>query len=236
MKENILWDLNTNRSELRNFFHENTVSSRSFTSVQIKPVTSLKKWDKKDSIQLKEFEAVTPLEKLLKTRRTHRKVTGRDISLSDISKILSFSVGISDKERGYFTYPSPGALYPCTLFLTIKSEDFEQLIYRYNPYTHSLEIYNRIEHKFLDEVVLDKDLQRFPLKIFFATDYQLIEEKYGELSYRLLNQEVGHMAQNLSLYIGSVGLHSVCIGGYSEMIFKKYVDSSYDLMSVMVVG
>lgn len=47
----------------------------------------------------------------------------------------------------------------------------------------------------------------------------MIQPKYGTLTYRLLNQEVGHIAQNLSLQAEAMGLNSTIYGGFYEENF-----------------
>ncbi|EOV9527414.1 SagB family peptide dehydrogenase [Bacillus cytotoxicus] len=234
-KEVTWWDTDFDRSSLRKYFHKHSISRRNYTSVQIKKVKGSKKWDKYEGIALQKYSSKVQIEEILKRRRTRRVRSEVNITKEILSKLLLFSVGITDSENNYFAYPSPGALYPCTLFLTINLPDFKDDIYRYNPYKHMLEKYSLNTGHYLDEVVIDNQLAKFPLKIFFTSDYQLLEDKYGELSYRLLNQEIGHMAQNISLYAEYLGLNTTCIGGFYEEEFKKYI-KEYDLLYVMVVG
>ena len=152
-----------------------------------------------------------------------------------IAKLLKFCAGITDHDNNLFSYPSPGALYPCTLFISINTPEYDY-VYRYNPYMHTLEEYKLDQSKIINNVILDEDLKKFPLKLYFTSDYQLLEEKYGELSYRLLCQEIGHIAQNISLYCEHKKFNSVCIGGFVESVFKSVVDERYDLHYVMAVG
>jgi|GEM_PF-2773856 len=239
MRENknstVLWDTEVDRSVLRKKFHSKTVSRRDYTSVQIKKVKNQRKWEAKSGIHLPKRDAKNDIERLLVSRRTRRVPSNREINLQDISDLLQFAAGITDEKNQYFSYPSPGALYPCTLFLSINLAGFKEKIYRYNPYKHQLEEYIDASMKRIELIVIDEGLRKFPIKIFFASDYQLLEDKYGELSYRLLNQEIGHIAQNISLYSEYLGINTTCIGGFYEEQFKQYIPN-FDLLYVMVVG
>lgn len=230
-----MWSTDVDRSILRKLFHNNSTSKRDLTSVQIKKVLKNRQWENRNGIELKTYEPETELEKLLHSRRSRRKSTGKKLTIVEISKILQFSAGITDSENGYLSYPSPGALYPCTLFLSLDLPDFKNVIHRYNPYQHKLEEYCENIDRAVDKSIIDDELRKFPMKVYFASDYQLLEDKYGELSYRLLNQEIGHIAQSISLYAEELGINTTCIGGFYENEFQKNVPD-YDLLYVMVVG
>ncbi|MEN2466997.1 nitroreductase family protein [Ornithinibacillus sp. FSL M8-0202] len=239
MKSNdLLWDLTGNRSTLRKLYHNNAMMSEHYHSNRIKPVTDPREWEILDAIPMEEPEAETNFEKLLMSRRTIREVSGKKVDNNFISRLLRFSVGITGStEKGYqlFSYPSPGATYATTVFLSINLEKYNY-VYRYNAYDHSLEKYLEDPDYHIAEIIYDKKLAAFPIKLFFASDYQLIEKMYGEIAYRLLCLEMGHMAQNILLYSQERGYHSACIGGYNELQFKEMIGEQYDLHYVVVVG
>ncbi|WP_026908240.1 SagB/ThcOx family dehydrogenase [Paucisalibacillus globulus] len=233
-----LWDLTGKRNTLRELYHQNAMISKHYHSMRIKPVKNHRKWELLEAIPLDEPKAESYLEQMLFLRRTIREVSGKDIDIQFISKLLKFSVGITGStDSGYqlFSYPSPGTTYATTVFISIAQEE-HIYIYRYNAYDHSLEKYAEdLDHRIAD-VIFDKKLSEFPILIFLASDYQLIEEVYGEIAYRLLCLEMGHMAQNITLYSLEKEYHSVCIGGYNESLFKEIIGKQYDLHYVVVVG
>lgn len=235
INEQYFWDLESDRSLLRKLYHRNSGSCLEFSSVNLKPLRHKKRWNIHPEVKLELFPPESSFEQLLSRRRTRRQPSGKPIDLRTVARMLRFAAGITDPDNNRFSYPSPGALYPCTIFLSLSLPDYDH-VYRYNPYSHGLELIAHDPDRRIDHVLLDPDLRQFGLKLFLASDYQLIEEKYGDLSYRLLCQETGHIAQNISLYAESIGLHSVCIGGFDERVFQNVVDPSYDLLYVMVVG
>ncbi len=212
--------------------------SEHYHSIRIKPVRNEREWELLDAIPLEQPKAKTPLEKLLVSRRTIREVSGNKVDDNFISNLLKFCVGISGStEDGYqlFSYPSPGATYATTVFISIKQEQ-HKYVYRYNPYKHALEKYVEDPDHSIGKVIDDGKLADFPIKLFLVSDYQLIEEKYGEIAYRLLCLEMGHMAQNISLFSFDNEYNSVCVGGYNELRFKEIIGKQYDLHYAIVVG
>ncbi|MFK3937448.1 SagB/ThcOx family dehydrogenase [Alkalihalobacillus sp. NPDC078783] len=232
-ENNNLWNLTGERSKLRKIYHLNSQVNEHFHSTLIKPIKGQKKWLPKESKHLHISNPKTEFEQLLVSRRSKRKVSGKPITIEFLSKLLLYCAGVTNKEKGLFSYPSPGATYPTSIFIKIKGHKF---IYRYNPYEHNLEEYTDDLNNGSDEIMSDKSLVGFPVKLFLASDYQLIDERYGEASYRLTCLEMGHIGQNIMLYSHENGYHSVCLGGYNELAFKSRIGDEYDLLYVIVVG
>lgn len=209
-----------------------------FLSNQVKAIEKQREWASLDAFLLSRHKAKTCFEEILISRRTQRVKSEIKVTEAFISKLLKFCVGVTgETDDGYrlFSYPSPGATYASTVFISV--DDWkERYIYRYNPYKHALEYFKKDVNNHTSEIVYDRSLKEFPVKIFLASDYQLIEEKYGEMAYRLLCLEMGHMAQNISLYSSDSGFNAVCIGGYNEPLFKEVISREYDLHYVIVVG
>ncbi len=229
MNNEYLWDLSVDRGYLRRMYHMNSQSIKQFKTVQIAKVKHVKEWKWLERCPLPEINCENEFEFLASGRRTRRELSGKDITIETVSRILKFSLGKADLANEFFNYPSPGALYPTVVFVSLDIDGHREIVYRYNPYIHCLEKYAKCPNNRISNVIIDKTLRNFPVKFLFASDYQLLEEKYGDLSYRLLCQEMGHMAQNVSL-------NSVCIGGFYEDVFKEVTNGEYDLHYVMVVG
>lgn len=229
------WNLIADQSVLRKRYHNNAVMYEGIGSIPNAFYKRERVWIDKKSINLDYHEPTTEFEKIIHKRRTRRSISIKNISFSFLSKMLQFSAGISDSVNNFLSYPSPGATYPTTLFLYWKDSSYE-CMYRYNPFNHTLELYEQNNIHLVSKIIGDKVLKDFPLYIFFASDYQLIEEKYGAISYRLLNQEIGHIAQNITLYCEQEEYNSICIGGFFQSYFQQIVGKEYDLHYVMVVG
>jgi hypothetical protein len=75
------------------------------------------------------------LEQAMAVRRSVRQFTSQELNLEQVGQLAWAGQGITQKERGYRTAPSAGALYPIRLYFIIKGG-----MYVYEPNDHSLEL------------------------------------------------------------------------------------------------
>lgn len=228
-----LWDYQIKESHFRRRIVQRSVAYEGIGSIPNARFKKVRNWEEKPSFPLNKHLSETQLEKILLARRTRRTLSDQDMTFEFIEKLLMFTVGLSDSEQEFMTYPSPGATYPTQVFLCT---GFSNAVYRYNPFNHALEIFSTTQGPIIRSAIGDEKLKAFPLILFLATDYQLVEEKYGPLSFRLINQEMGHMAQNISLYAEQERFNSVCVGGFYQKYFKEVVGETFDLHYVITVG
>ncbi len=228
-----LWQYASDVSRSRRCYHQRAVMYEGIGAIPNQHYKKTRHWAEKPATVLKKHLPTTAFEHLLTKRRTVRHPSEKDVTMAFLERLLQFAVGASDEAHPLMTYPSPGATYPTQVFL---ATPFSESAYRYNPFNHTLECFDVSGEQRLRRVVGDPALKPFPLFIFLASDYQLVEEKYGAMAYRLLNQEMGHMAQNISLYATQEGFHSVCVGGFYQSYFKAVVGDAFDLHYVVVVG
>jgi SagB-type dehydrogenase family enzyme len=117
--------------------------------------------------------------------------------------------------------PSGGALYPLEIFFFSKAiEGFDAGLYHYNPGQNILrrlrdgdlspEI-SRCLVDFQSNLATDASLMVFVTALFERSTF-----KYGARGYRFALLEAGHLAQNLNLIAGALGLGSINIGGYYD--------------------
>lgn len=232
-----LWDFDVEKEKIYRYYHMNSQNQREFKSVQIKSIKGKKReWEKYPYDTLEDVDISGEFEELLFKRRTRRVLTDTVIDDRLISKFLKLSFGKSDLNEGYSTYPSPGALFPTMIYMTINTEKYRNKLLRYNPYNHGIEYVENIDSKLMKEVIISDELKEFPVVFYLATDYELLNDKYGELSYRLVCQETGHIAQNISLVAEYLKLNSVCLGGYYEYAMQGKAFEDKDLLYVIVVG
>ena len=233
-----LWIFERDTTDFTSFIHKNSVMYLSNKTIKISKKSRKKEWEYRPSIQLCRNNVHNFLEEIFINRRTGRAPSGNEITLTELSRLLEFGCGISDKKNLYFTYPSPGATYSTTIFIYTTVPDLDPgTLYRYNPYEHSLEKFEYVDDGIVKAVIQDDKFELFPIYSFFSTEFQMIQPNYGTLTYRLLNQEVGHIAQNLSLQAEAMGLNSTIYGGfYEENFLKLFNEKKYNLLSVMFVG
>ncbi|MEM3555577.1 MAG: SagB/ThcOx family dehydrogenase [Candidatus Micrarchaeia archaeon] len=158
------------------------------------------------------------LEKALAERRTIREFGSDEITLSELSQLLFSAQGITDKEKGFRTAPSAGALYPIEIYLAVnRVENLSKGIYHYNVREHSLELLKEGDFsKKLYAASNQQPVRDAAIVFIFTAVFERTKAKYGERGERYIYIEAGHISQNLLLEATSLNLASVPIGAFSE--------------------
>jgi SagB-type dehydrogenase family enzyme len=151
-------------------------------------------------------------------RRSERSFLPTNLTMEQISQLLWAAQGITDKTWGFRAAPSSGSLYPLTLYV-VKNDG----VFRYVPDGHKL-IQTSAEdvRPSLVRASLGQDfIGAAPVVIIIAGNFRIVEAKYGQRSYRYLNMEIGHAAENLHLQAVSLGLASVPVGAFWDDVVGK---------------
>ncbi len=168
-----------------------------------------------------EFESDknTALYSMRKKRRSCRNFSDRKLTLDQIGSICHYAYSIYDH-----TVPSGGALYPLKIYVTIeKAQDGLDIGY----YEYDAELNNLI--RFNDEVDVEQlkycfNEEEMPfgssVQIIIAADLERQSYKYANRGYRLTLIEVGHVAENVSLYCAEQGLGACEMGGVQDKPLK----------------
>ncbi|MGD9852103.1 MAG: SagB/ThcOx family dehydrogenase [Nitrospirales bacterium] len=171
-----------------------------------------------------------PLDQALSFRRSSRSFIPTTIDLAQLSAILYFTYGVSlDKNktelfRSYRMSPSAGALYPLEIFFhSTQVRGLNPGIYHYNPLHHHLRLIKEGDATAeVDSAMVQKDLTNNALlTIFISAVFERSIFKYGNRGYRFIFLEAGHVAQNINLVSGALGLGCINIGGF----FDRQIDS-----------
>lgn len=201
--------------------------------------------EKNDIIELPSSKNIrVGLSTAIKSRRSVRKYSNKDMSLNDVANILYYTQGICDEVEPYNlernekkiklrANPSAGGLYPIQLYVYMKNiKDLEDGIYTYYPYSHSLR-----PIKVNKEALNIENLAEFAiinaenanLVVFYVYNFLKNSRKYGDdgLNYALI--EAGEMAQNLQLVSTALGYGACDIGGYE----KQYIEELLNIDGVL---
>lgn len=189
-----------------------------------------------------------PLEDVLLARRSgYGRYTG-PLTLDELGTLLYYSAAETtaktmpgtDVTFMVRTYPSGGTRYP--LRLVLYCHDIAGLrrgMYVYDPQAHALDLLHTREvladlmpaSPMLDPRVVappkaggNIDASECPLWIFTVADLTFQRLHYGLRSYRLVMQESGHLAQNLSLVATWLGKASVGLGGFVDDLVNQVVN------------
>ncbi len=190
------------------------------------------------------------LSKALTTRESKRDFSRLPLSLTEVSTLLRYAVGVWKKPGDIEpatrrTYPSGGGLYPVEVYLLVRrgTEELPAGLYHYNFNDHSLSVlvtglFEQVEKPgFFNYSFADAA----PLALFMTSVFERQYQKYGERSYRFALLEAGHISQNVYLVAAALGLHCCAIGGVrggdTEVEKILDIDGHYEsLIHSMLLG
>lgn len=223
------------KDSLFELFHENTkltpLSGRAYTqnilnighsaAVQRLIANPYKVYSLMDQVELKTVEPQTELERNIVERRSVRKFSGEPISQTDLSRLLYFSYGRTDKQGSFRAVASGGALYPLELYVAaFNVEGLERGLYHYAPEHHRLDVIRRGDFwDALKQCIWINDIEEpetTSMVIIVTAIFQRTTMKYQDRGYRLILIEAGEVAQNLSLLATSLGLGACLMGGFHD--------------------
>jgi SagB-type dehydrogenase family enzyme len=158
-------------------------------------------------------------------RQSVRHFSAQALSLSQLTALLFFSYGITryaDPQHQCYprrVVPSGGGIYPLEVYvLAFNVADLPPGVYHYEGYSHALEQMMPgdcrgylAQHFLYDELAHDAALALVLGGIFERPRF-----KYGELSYRLILLEAGHVGQNICLVCTALGLGGCPVAGFVE--------------------
>ena len=167
-----------------------------------------------------------PFDEVVFSRRTRRNFQDEQMSLQELSKILSQSYGITGKmslpggETQFLrAVPSGGALYPAEIYLGIRKVDgIEPGFYHYNVCNHELEqIIPGDPTESLYHICCQQEYaQRAAVTILISGVFQRTKRKYGERGYRYVLLDVGHLGQNICLACTALDLSVMSTCGFFD--------------------
>ena len=159
----------------------------------------------------------------LLSRKSTRTFVSANISMSDMSKLLTLSFGLRNDASNSFlrTYASAGARYPIEVYVVVKrSDDLEKGIYHYNIKDNTLELIKKGDYtKEIDAFYSnqkDSITTNYPCLILFSIIFKRSMQKYGEKGYRFALLDAGHMSQNLYLVASYLNLGIVGLGAGAD--------------------
>lgn len=166
------------------------------------------------------------LDDLIFARRSVRNFKPYVISIEEISKLLTYSYGITgvlETELGVpqtlRAVPSGGALYPLELYIALfESSGVTPGLYHFSPYYSQLELMKSGELRgpFRDIVMQCSITDSCSMLLCISSVFARSFVKYQDRAYRFIFLEAGHCAQNFCLLASALKLGTVCIGGYTD--------------------
>jgi len=169
------------------------------------------------------------LERAIQNRRSRRGFKDQPLTLEQISQILWSAQGITDKEKGFRSVPSAGALYPLEIYLVAAENGVENLpagAYHYLPKEHQLEkiVSNDIRQELEQAALGQFSVGLAPANIVITATYERTTQKYSDRGERYVHMEAGHSAQNIYLQAEALGLGTVVIGAFHDDQLKELLN------------
>ena len=164
------------------------------------------------------------VEKAIAKRRSERNFSRNPMGLAELSHILYYSSGLTDKRSGFRASPSAGATYPIEIYPVINNvEGLTTGIYRYSVSAHELEPIR--EGDFRQEMAQAALGQRMLIEanvvLVLSAIFERTTRRYQERGQRYILLEAGHIAQNTSLVATSMGLGICAIGAFYDEDFNR---------------
>lgn len=196
---------------------------------------AFKVYDDISQIQLpREFSIEdTPLSELIHQRRTRRDMTGETLSITQLSALLSLSMGAVDTyvvDRVtliHRAFPSAGALYPLEVYpLIVNVEGVPSGVYHYDVRHHALD---QLKEQPMGDLVttccppLPFVLQP-SLVLAITAMFPRTMSKYHERGYRYVMLDAGHAAQNVYLVGTALEIGVVALGGFFDDLVNDMLE------------
>lgn len=159
-----------------------------------------------------------PLDRALRRRRSPRTFSAGMPSQRVLSRLLRLAHGVNaDRARG--PVPSAGGLQALELYLvTFEPSWLPCGVYHFDRAgNHLSQISSSASREeWVARVPSLAPVEGGSILFVLVGDYGRVEAKYGARGLRFLLIEAGHLAQNLCLLAGSLGLGALPLGGFFE--------------------
>ena len=182
------------------------------------------------------------IDQVIESRRSERDFTDKPISLLQLSRLLHYAYGITDKRDQLRAAPSAGALYPIEVYPVVNNvEGLERGIYHYSPPEHSLTLtrkgdfrFEMVRHALGQEMMAEASVILVLSAVFGRSQW-----RYRERAYRYILLEAGHISQNIHLVATAMGLGACAVGAFDDEGYNKMIGvdgRKESVIYLMIVG
>jgi SagB-type dehydrogenase family enzyme len=163
-----------------------------------------------------------PLEAVIARRRSVRDYADRSLTLDELSRLLQYSAGITDRRDptlAFRSMPSSGALFPIEVYpVVFDVEAVVPGVYHYDVQRHGLELVRAgdFRREVFQAALSQEMILRTGLVLVLTGLYERVRWKHVDRSYRYLLLEAGHLGQNVYLAATALGLGPCGIGAFFD--------------------
>lgn len=181
------------------------------------------------------------LSKLLSTRRSRRKFTGRPLTLDELSYLLWAADGVSAPGAPAHnrTAPSAGRAHPIETWLSVsRVEGLDNGIYRYVVEGHSLELFRKgdYEEATVKAAAGQEWLRGSGVVFIWIAEFARTTNRYKDRGYRYIFLDAGHICQNLYLAVESLSLGMTAIAALVDDEVNALVGADGAERSIVYMG
>ena len=173
------------------------------------------------------------VEEAMARRRSIRHYAPKPLTLGSLSQILWAAQGITEKDGGFRTAPSAGALYPLEVYAVVRKDGVEGLaegVYHYHSEGHILSLVKNGDLSAdLEAATWGQEMVKEAAATIIITGVlSRTAEKYGKRGTQYMFQESGHVAQNVFLQATALGIGTVVMGAFSEGAVRRVLGAETD--------
>ncbi|MFJ8514969.1 SagB/ThcOx family dehydrogenase [Lysinibacillus xylanilyticus] len=182
-------------------------------------------------------------ERILGTRYSAREPFKAKVKV-DRKLMAQFSqLAIIGGDKENRTYPSGGAQYYVNIYFLFNEQlvDVDLIeqgnIMRLNSDTQKLLVKQYQSWNEISKVFIQKYLANTAqFAIVLSCDMSEISGKYTDISYKLVQQEAGHIGQNIQLVANYLGLESVPLGGFYDIELSRLLRDNQTSLYAFLLG
>ncbi len=154
-------------------------------------------------------------------RRSRRKFSSGSVTLSSLSTVLWFSLGVTGEDYGFVrrTFPSAGALYPTEGYVVVELvEGLEPGIYRYDPFAHVLHglVSGNFMKPLAEACLYQEWISGAQFAVVLTSVVGRMTSKYGDRGFRYIYIEAGHVGQSIYIVCEALGLGTCAVGAFFD--------------------
>ncbi|MEA0555171.1 SagB/ThcOx family dehydrogenase [Lysinibacillus irui] len=182
-------------------------------------------------------------ERILATRYSAREPFKAKVKVDRKLMAQFAQLAMIGGDRESRTYPSGGAQYYVNIYFLFNEQlvDIDLIeqgnIMRLNSDTHKLLVkqyqpWNEISNVFIQKYLANTA----QFAIALSCDMSEISGKYTDISYKLVQQEAGHIGQNIQLVANYLGLESVPLGGFYDIELSRLLRDNQTSLYAFLLG
>ncbi|GAA0696279.1 SagB/ThcOx family dehydrogenase [Paraclostridium ghonii] len=243
-----MWEFGIGKKLSKGFldYHFSSLNEPEFTGTQIYKHIDREKQKSGDYplIDLKyNIDYNSSLEKTLIERKTaidkfkNNQIINKDL----ISKFtqLAFIGGAKDSRN----YPSGGGQYYVDINILFNESNVDKElvdvgnVMNLNCDTHKLIVKNKLSWEIMSKAFIqDYMADTAQFAIVLSCDIENISKKYMDISYKLVQQETGHIGQNIQLVANYLNIESVPLGGFYDIELSNTIGDNQTVLYAFLLG